>query len=68
MGICKMEKTLVGGSREEEEGSKGTQESNGGINKRGKTSWKAQRRMVRCSGQGCKEYVEMQELEMFSGG
>jgi len=58
----------VGGSREEEEGWKGTQESNGGIHKRRKTSWKALRRMVRCSGQGRKEDVEMQELETVSGG
>ena len=48
----KMEKTPVGGSRDEDEVRKSTQESNERIHKRGKTSWKAQRRMVRCSGQG----------------
>jgi hypothetical protein len=28
-----------------------------------KTSWKVQREMITCSGQGCRKDLEMQELE-----
>jgi hypothetical protein len=38
------------------------------MQRREKTSWKAQREMVRCSGEGCKEGVEMQELEKVGRG
>ena len=38
-----------------------------GINGR-KTSWKAWRKMIRCSGQRCKEGVEIQELAEVSRG
>jgi hypothetical protein len=36
---------------------KGTQESSAKIHRREKTSWKAQREIVKCSGQGWKEDV-----------
>jgi hypothetical protein len=39
-----------------------------GVRGREKTSWKAWRKMIRCSGQGCKEGVEIQELEGVSRG
>lgn len=39
-----------------------------GIRGREKTSWKAWRKMIRCSGQGCKEDVEKLELEEVSRG
>lgn len=38
-----------------------------GIHGREKTSWKAWRKMNRCSGDGCYEDVEMQELEVSRG-
>jgi len=40
----------------------------GYIGRREQTSWKTQRKMVRCSGQGCYEDVEMQELEKVARG
>jgi hypothetical protein len=43
----------VVGSCDEAEGRKGAQESNESLNRREKTSWKAQKEMVRSSGQGC---------------
>ena len=39
-----------------------------GIHGREKTSWKTWSKMIRCSGQGCKEDVEIQELEEVSRG
>jgi len=33
-----------------------------------KTSWEARRKVIRCSGQGCKEGVEIQELEEIGRG
>jgi hypothetical protein len=37
----------------EDKGGKGVQESTDRIGRREKTSWKAEREVVRCCGQGC---------------
>jgi hypothetical protein len=41
---------------------KSAQENTGRIHRREKTSWKAQRKMFRWGGQGCKDGVEMHKL------
>ena len=58
-----IEKTPVGGSCHEDEGRQGTQKITERIHRKVKTSWKAQRKMDTCSGQGCYEDVEIHKLE-----
>ena len=47
------EKIPVVGSCDEDEGGKGDQENDERVHRRENSNWKAQRDMVRCSGQGC---------------
>ena len=54
-----IEKTPLVGSCDDSEGAKCAQESTERVHRRERTSWKAQREMVRCSGQGFYEDVEM---------
>jgi len=56
----------LGGSRDKDE--RVPKKATKGYKKEGNPSWKTQRRMVRCSGQGREEDVEMQELETVGGG
>ena len=56
------------GSCDQDEGRKGVQQSTERINRREKTSWKTQRKMVTCSGQECYENIEMLELERVGEG
>jgi len=44
-----IEMTPVGGSCDQDEGWKGAQQSTERINRREKSSWKTQRKMVTCS-------------------
>jgi len=48
-----IEKIPVVGSCDEDEGGKGDQESDETVHRRDKSNWKAQREMVKCSGQEC---------------
>ena len=49
----------MGGSCDEDEGRKGTQEGFERIRRREKSSWKTSREMDRCSGQGCLEAEDL---------
>ena len=58
----------MGGSCDEDEGRKDTQESFQRIHRTEKISCKAQKKMDSCSGRGCEEDVETQELEKVGRG
>jgi hypothetical protein len=53
----------LGGSCDQDKGRNSAQESTVRTNRREKPSWKTQKKMLRCSGQGYLEDVNMQEIE-----